>query len=582
MPRCQNCKQEFRIDPEDFAFYEKMSVPPPTWCPECRTVRRMAWRNERHLFRKKDARTGEEILTWLAPGSPYQVYDRDFWWSDGWDAMSYGRDYDFSRPFFAQLGEFFQAVPWASRNTVNNVNCDFANNLGNSKNCYLCFDLDYAEDSAYLNNAYSTRNSLDITTAVNGELNYDSILVDNCFQTFFSYGCESCRNVWFSRNLTGCSDCFGCVNLRNKQYHIFNKSYTREAYFEELKRMNLGSHASRAHWQSEAQKFWDQFPYKYMFAYKNVNATGDWIANSKNTRDSFNVMNVEDSRYCQDLPGPSTKDCYDYTLWGDKVEQVYESLVVGYGAQRIRFSAECWPAVQDVEYSLQCHSSSNLFACAGLRNKNYCIFNKQYTKEEYHALRERIIRHMNDMPYTDARGRVYRYGEFFPPEFSPFAYNETIAQDFFPLTKEAAEERGFIWREEKAREYQATMAAADLPDHIRDVPDTIVKEIIACASCGRAYRIIQMELDFLRRMNLPLPRACPNCRFAARTRYRNAPKFYNRTCHCGGAASGDGRYANSAGHAHGTSPCPNTFMTSYAPDRKEIIYCEQCYQQEIA
>src|SRR3989344_8201029 len=49
---CQNCRGEFIIEPEDFSFYEKIGVPAPTFCPECRLVRRLAFRNERTLYRR--------------------------------------------------------------------------------------------------------------------------------------------------------------------------------------------------------------------------------------------------------------------------------------------------------------------------------------------------------------------------------------------------------------------------------------------------------------------------------------------------------------------------------------------------
>jgi hypothetical protein len=49
---CQNCNQSFLIEPDDFSFYEKIKVPAPTWCPECRMIRRMTWRNERSLFKE--------------------------------------------------------------------------------------------------------------------------------------------------------------------------------------------------------------------------------------------------------------------------------------------------------------------------------------------------------------------------------------------------------------------------------------------------------------------------------------------------------------------------------------------------
>ena len=50
---CKNCKKEFVIEPDDFDFYKKIDVPPPTWCPECRMIRRMVWRNGRNLYKHK-------------------------------------------------------------------------------------------------------------------------------------------------------------------------------------------------------------------------------------------------------------------------------------------------------------------------------------------------------------------------------------------------------------------------------------------------------------------------------------------------------------------------------------------------
>src|SRR3989344_554759 len=48
--QCQNCKKSFTIEPEDFAFYEKMKVPAPTWCPECRLQRRLSFLNFIYLY----------------------------------------------------------------------------------------------------------------------------------------------------------------------------------------------------------------------------------------------------------------------------------------------------------------------------------------------------------------------------------------------------------------------------------------------------------------------------------------------------------------------------------------------------
>ena len=105
---CQNCQKDFTVEPEDFVFYEKIKVPAPTWCPECRMIRRFTWRNERALFTRNCAGTDKEIICMFHPESPLVVYDRDFWWSDAWDPGEYGQEYDFSCPFFEQLLVFEQ------------------------------------------------------------------------------------------------------------------------------------------------------------------------------------------------------------------------------------------------------------------------------------------------------------------------------------------------------------------------------------------------------------------------------------------------------------------------------------------
>src|SRR3990167_7917455 len=71
---CQNCKSQFVIEPEDFDFYKKISVPPPTWCPECRQRHRYAWRNERVLYRRNCDLCGKSTVTIYSPNKPYKVY----------------------------------------------------------------------------------------------------------------------------------------------------------------------------------------------------------------------------------------------------------------------------------------------------------------------------------------------------------------------------------------------------------------------------------------------------------------------------------------------------------------------------
>ncbi|MEK7555005.1 MAG: hypothetical protein AAB518_03425, partial [Patescibacteria group bacterium] len=287
----------------------------------------------------------------------------------------------------------------------------------------------------------------------------------------------------------------------------------------------------------------------------------------------------ENIRYSENL-GPGTKEAYDYTNWGENVEFMYEAISCGDGCRNLKFSFDCWPAVRDSEYCLGCHSSADLFGCVGLRNKQYCILNRQYSKDEYEKLRKKIIEHMSAMPYADKQGRIYKYGEFFPPEFSPLAYNETKAIDYYPKTKNEAEREGYLWRESDPKEYESTLKADALPDHIKDVPDTITKELIQCLVCKKTYRILDRELEFYRRFGLPLPRACHLCRYTERVSIRNPRTLFKRVCQC--LSQDMNGYKNTAEHHHGGAKCTNEFQTSYSPKRPEIIYCESCYQAEVS
>ena len=96
---CQNCKKDFVIEPDDFDFYEKIKVPPPTFCPECRTQRKLVFRNERTLYKRKCEKCNKDLISMYRQDGPMVVYCRDCWYSDSWNPMSYGKEPDFSTNF---------------------------------------------------------------------------------------------------------------------------------------------------------------------------------------------------------------------------------------------------------------------------------------------------------------------------------------------------------------------------------------------------------------------------------------------------------------------------------------------------
>ncbi|NVN96858.1 hypothetical protein HXX01_01275 [Candidatus Nomurabacteria bacterium] len=579
---CQNCKKDFIIEPDDFSFYEKIKVPPPTWCPECRFQRRCLFRNERKLFRNIDGFTGKPILSLYPPEAEFPVYEDSYWSSDNWDPFSYGVDFDRSKPFLTQLYELNLRVPHPRSDAINMVRSDYSANAADLKNCYLIFNATSTEDSAYGNAVDYCKNCFDNSHISSSERCYESFWLNKCYDTNFSSECDECVSVYFSKNCVGCSNCFGCVNLRNKTYCYFNEQLSKEEYQEKIKNLELSKWSNIQKVKEKSELFWLDFPVKYVQGIKNYDCSGEYISNSKNVRNSYLVRGGEDLKYVHYSQTTGCRDSMDTTVSGLNSELIYECMTCGWNSSQARFSFECWDGGIDFEYSMFCGKKANhVFGSVSINSGDYVILNKKYHKEEFYKLRDEIRKHMDEMPYVDKRGRVYKYGEFFPPEFSPFAYNDTITPEHFPLSKDEIISYGANWYEIPKTEYNTTINSSDIPDDIRDVKDEIVKEIISCEKCNRAYKIIPEELQFLRQNNLPIPHSCVDCRHKERISQRNKSKLYRRKCNCNGECSSNNNYDNTIEHFHGKDQCKVEFETSYAPDRPEIVYCEKCYQQEV-
>ena len=313
--QCQNCKKDFTIEPDDFAFYEKIKVPSPTWCPDCRMMRRFIWASNRILYRQKFD-SGEEGITFYPLGNQHKIYSQEKWWSDDWDPKSYGKEYDFSKSFFEQWLDLFREVPHPTLYTAHATMIDspYCNGASELKNCYLCFRSDYSENCAYTNTMSRLKDCFDVAFINDSELCYEVVNSNKCYRAFWSQDCDDSHDIWFSKDLTGCSDCMGCINLRNKQYHILNQPYTKEEYAIKVKELNFGSLEKINDFRKKVQELFLTQPRRQFHGRKNVNVVGDYIFNSKNVHDTYMGGNLEDVRYSQLLKSGPARDAY---VWND-------------------------------------------------------------------------------------------------------------------------------------------------------------------------------------------------------------------------------------------------------------------------
>jgi hypothetical protein len=440
---CQNCKKDFTIEPDDFSFYEKIQVPPPTFCPECRMQRRMAFMNIYSVYKRPCDKCGEQTISMFHKAKEYTVYCSKCWWADDWDGSEYAMEYDPQKSIFEQIDELHKRTPHMSLDTLHSslVDTHYTNYSSHLKRCYGLFFADYAENCMYAEFVNGMTDTMDCLRVKDCELCYGSVGIHKCSRVFYSEECDSCVEVYFSKNCSGCTNCFGCMNLRNKSYCVYNQQYTKEQYEQFMLEANIHSGDSLDVHSMQAREFWLTLPVRaYHGNSLNVSVSGDYVYESKNTHDAYLVSGAEDSKYVQLLSVPFTRDAYDYTCWGGNSEKIYETLVAGHGANTILFSIGAYPDAMNQEYCFYASACKNSFGCVNLKRKKYSILNKEYSKEAYERLRETIIADMKQYPYIDPRGNTYTYGEFFPPNLSPFGYNETAAYEYFPLSESEAKQ----------------------------------------------------------------------------------------------------------------------------------------------
>lgn len=510
--------------------------------------------------------------------TPFPVWCNTCHLSDIWDPRDYGREYDFSKNFFEQFKELKYSIPHKAldQNERNGEGCEYANLCYTSKDIYLSFDTigsEYIKYSAHV--LKKNKNCVDCLIIKANERCYELVRSSSNYNSSFLVESDQCVDSHFLYDCSNCVNCCLSSNLRNKSNVFRNKQLTPEEYRKAVAELRLDTYSGQEKSKKEFLGMAQKAIHQYADIKNSVNVVGDFIESSKNLYHCYGLAAGSENTKYAFLGGGASKDSED-TVYTGKIEQCYEFTLGGRGASRVLFSLSCGGSTKDSMYCDYCRGCSDCFGCVNLQKKQYCILNKQYSKEEYFELLPKIIKQMQDMPYVDKLGRVYTFGEFFPAEISPFAYNETTAFEEEPLSKEQILSLGYAWKDPEVKSYVPTIKIYQVADSIIDIPDSITNEIIECPNrgdvdkrCTGAYRILKDELAFYRQMNLPVPRFCPNCRYHDRLKWRNPFRFYTRECMC-----------TLPKHGHGEK-CSNTFETMYSPERPEIIYCKECYQKEI-
>jgi len=503
--KCKKCTKIFEITLDDLDLYKKISpkfwdktfeIPAPTLCPDCRQQRRLAFRNERKLYKRKCDATGENIISTFSNDKNVKVYDQDFWWSDKWNPLDYWVKYNFDKSFFEQFWNLLKKVPKCSIINKNSTNSKYTNLAANNRDCYLIFESSDNENSNFSYWIQNCKNCIDCNFSSKCEVCYNIDNCFNCYKLFNSKDCNECNSSNYLQNCRNCEFCYDCQDLEWKKYFIKNKEYSKENYFTEIEKIK--SEKIELNHQSNQIK-------------NSINCSWNYILESNNCKNCFHTQDSSDCKNSNHI-WRNAKNIYDCdTVWMNS-ELIYESINTAIDCFKNSFCNRCW-TVNNSFYCDNCDNSSNLFWCVWLKNKQYCIFNKQYTKEEYEKLVSKIIEHMQ---------KTWEWWEFFPANLSPFWYNETVAQEYFPLKKEEIINQNFNYSDYEAPflKVEKIIPTEKLPKNISDIPDDILNWAIKCEISKKPFRIISQELEFYRKYNLPIPHKHPDIRHSYRMNWR--------------------------------------------------------------
>jgi hypothetical protein len=555
--KCQQCGGTFEIFQEDIEFYKKLRVPPPTLCFRCRLQRRLGYRiSFLPIFYKKACSApnhNEKIISFYSEKNPVKVYDDEYYLSDRWDGLEFGRDCDFEKSFFEQFYQLALTVPHQSLfKDPKSIDCDYVISGLSSKNCYYVTVPLFSENIYYSFKPFYSKDSLDTFQLNYSEQCYGGIYLDRCYNCNFCYECSNCLDSWFLYDCRNCQNCFGGTNLRNKRYYFFNQSLTKEEYQNKIKEISLGKRSILKDYQLKFKELLQGAIRKNLNNVKVQNSLGNGL---KDCRDCFYCFDVyggenENLRYSVSFE-KTNKNIMD-SSGGSCDSLLYESTGVAYGSE-IKFSIMIRTGLE-LEYCTECNNCDYCFGCFGLKNKRYCIFNKQYSEDEYWQLVDKIKSKMLE----DGE-----YGEFFPLSMSPLPYNDSNASIEFPLSKEEIIKNGWHWQEEAKSEIDLSkfkvLKAEEVPDDIKDISDDILNSVIICEQTGKPFRITKFEIDFYRKKNLPLPTIHPLQRIKNRFLFRRPYRLWRDPC----------------------SKCGKIMYSGWDPAKKFKVYCEACYLAEV-
>jgi len=550
---CEMSKEKWVMDAEEIEWYKKFNVPPSPFSPRLRLWHLASYMTTYQWWWNKHIDTDEPVLTYLHPKPGIRAIPDKEWFDR--DFSDKTLDYDDQKPFFEMFRELQLMVPVnATRNvkpversiaTVSQGDIDSYFVAGcSSKNCFYSEDVLNQENTIDANGAMSLNDCYHIN---------HSQRLHNCKFVYESYDCVNSSFLFDCRN---CEFCIGISNKRNKKYMFWGEQLNEEEWNKKASEMDLSSYSeleklkSRFYEMIEKDSVWPE-----NFNIKCQDCTGEYLISCTDCKNSILGVEATDNYHCIGLYN-ARGNAFSIAIPG---ERNYQSGMVG-DTSNCKFSSSLIRC-DDLEYCFNCYDCEHCFGCCALRHKKFCIFNKQYSEEEYWDKIDKLKCAMLD------RGE---YGRPLPTKFSFGYFPESGIAVYLgaDLTDENWEKSGMLkfdpWEDGAYGEMRLDSADLrnrdDIPDKLDDVGDEWVGVPILDPDINRPFAYLKPEMEFYRKHRIAPPREHFTARIRNLMRASNQLDLQDSNC------------AN----------CKKVIQASKNPTFQERnVYCQDCYLGHI-
>ena len=419
--KCNWCWEEFPIYETVKELEEKFDHPKNNLCLSCMMRKLMAFRNQRKFHKSKDV-NWKLLISMIAPEMNIKIISSqkeaeiENIVKEDLDYENIKSEEDLKKQFY----DLFQNICWPNLYNAYNENADFANFAAYVKNVYLSSVVyNNSENVYYSDTVFNGKYIADSWWVYGSQIIYGCLNVKNSYKIFYSVNIKECSDVYFSNSLVNCSSCILCNNLNWKKYCYKNKQYTKEEY-QKLEKEFFDKMKTYTGYKQILEEFNSLLENGIFVSLdlQNVEKTvwNIWV-NSKNSIFSFEFYETDS---CYNCWGEESKNCLNYIWWF--CENVTNSCRIWW-SNNVVASLNVLNS-SDVFHSINIFSWKNVYFSIWIKNKENIILNRQLSKDEYN----KIHRHIKNILKN-----TQKWWEFFPVILSPFPYNDTVANDYYPI-----------------------------------------------------------------------------------------------------------------------------------------------------